>query len=550
MIRLKEIDTEYNLTLNKINGELLSEINNKCLKSISKSITNIDKIELSIPKYILDDNFKRVINPLFTQIKHERLVNLNNKESYVIRNIGGLDSEYKEVTVESREVILKKMDLKFEDIGFRLTSSDEENDIYNLNDYMFQETGWKFGHIDNKVKFQSDGTTEKMRWQESVEGYWYDYLTKTIAEQFECIVVFDSYNKLVNLYDVDEFGGGLKLCLSNDNYMKSLEKQSSSSDIVTRLRLEGNEGLSIVEGNPSGVDYIENYSYFIDNEEMSPALIQALAKFKEMVDKRTVTWNELLTAKNEKNKVLLDKKMEMFQLISDIKYHESLKRAYETSGDTEKMAQAMTEITKLRDKEVILDKEINGLEDEIELLQSSINEIVILCQKPTATDDNGNLIFSEALLNELKDYTYTDTFSDDAYLEIEDLVTVGERVLNISCKPTSSWNIGVTDFTSRIIDNGFRQHFKGVLQLGDIISLIDEDGREDLVFLTEFSKGVKEQTLDLTLSNKKVDRDDLLRVTDIFTDAKKSARLLKSKRYLLVQQQKNRINLGYNKGGN
>ncbi|MGL4801857.1 MAG: hypothetical protein ACRC18_06300 [Cetobacterium sp.] len=550
MIRLKEIDSEYNLTLHKMNGLLLSEIDSKYMNSISKAIVDVDKIELSIPKYVYNSEFKRVINPIYNYSKHERLINLNDKETYVIRNISGLDGDYKNITAESREVILKKMDLKFEDIGFRLTSSDEDKDIYNLNDYMYEETGWKFGHIDNKVKFQSDGTTEKMRWQESVDGYWYDYLTKTVAEQFECIVIFDSYNKLVNLYDVDEFGGGIKLCLSNDNYMQSLEDQSSSSDIVTRLRLEGNEGLSIKEGNPSGVDYIENYSYFMDNEEMSPELIQALITFNEMVKKRTITWNELIAAKNEKQKTLLDKKVEMLQLISEIKYQESLKKAYETSGDTEKMVIAMAEITKLRDKEVLLDNEITALDDEIDMLQSSIDEIVLLCQKPTATDDDGNLIFNEELLDELKNYTYTDTFSDDAYLEIEDLVSVGERVLDMNCKPTSTWNVGVTDFTSRIIDNNFRQHFKGVLQLGDIIILENEDKYEEFVFLTGYTKSVNDKDLKLTLCNKKVDRNDLLRVSDIFTDAKKAAKLLKSKRYLLVQQEKNRINLNYNKGGN
>lgn len=549
MIRLKEIESSYNLTLNSMNGSLLCDINTNYLNSISKSITDIDKIELSIPKYVYDNNFKKVYNTLYLNIKHERLITVNDKEVYIIRNITDVDGEYKKVVAESREVILKKIDLKFEDIGLMLNSSDEENDIYSLNEYMYEETGWKFGNIDNKVKFQEDGTTPKMRWQESVEGYWYDYLTNTVAEQFECIVIFDTYNKLVNLYDIDSFGGGVKICLSNDNYVRSLEQQTSSSDIVTRLRLVGNEGITINDTNPSNVDYLENYSYFIENQEMSNELINALDKFNEVVNIRAVEWNRLIDFKNEKSKVLLDKKMDMLELISNIKYYESLKVAYEASNDIDNMALAMSELTKLRDKEVLFDIDITSLEDEIELLDNSINEIIVLCQKPTATDMDGNLIFNEVLLNELKDFTYTDTFSDDSYLDINDLVSVGRRILEIKCKPTSTWDIDVVDFTSRIIDNNFRQHFNGILQLGDIIILEDSDGNEEFVFLVGYSKDFKSSDMSLVLSNKKVDRNDLLRISDLFTDAKKTAKLLNSKRYLFVKQEKNRINLDYSKGG-
>ena len=549
MIRLKELENIHELTLNKMDGTVLAVIDIGDLNSISKSITDVDKIDLTIPKYVMSNDFKKVLNPLYMLVRHERLITVNGKEVYIIRSINNVSGNYKNITAESREVILKKIDLKFEDIGLMLNSSEEENGIYSLNDYMYEETGWRFGHIDTKVEFQEDGTTSKMRWQESIEGYWYEYLTNTVAEQFECIVIFDTYNKLVNLYDIDSFGGGVKICLSNDNYVRSLEQQTSSSDIVTRLRLVGNEGITINDTNPSNVDYLENYSYFIENQEMSNELINALDKFNEVVNIRAVEWNRLIDFKNEKSKVLLDKKMDMLELISNIKYYESLKVAYEASNDIDNMALAMSELTKLRDKEVLFDIDITSLEDEIELLDNSINEIIVLCQKPTATDMDGNPIFNEVLLNELKDFTYTDTFSDDSYLDINDLVSVGRRILEIKCKPTSTWDIDVVDFTSRIIDNNFRQHFNGILQLGDIIILEDSDGNEEFVFLVGYSKDFKSSDMSLILSNKKVDRNDLLRISDLFTDAKKTAKLLNSKRYLFVKQEKNRINLDYSKGG-
>ena len=67
-----------------------------------------------------------------------------------------------------------------------------------------------------------------------------------IATQFECYPIFDSYNKLINLYDETELGENLELILSYDNYLKSNEKTTDTDEIVTRLTLVGNEELSII----------------------------------------------------------------------------------------------------------------------------------------------------------------------------------------------------------------------------------------------------------------------------------------------------------------
>lgn len=551
-IKIKQLDSNFKVELLKPNDEFIAEINPLYLETITKSIVNTDKIGLTIPKYILNEDFKRIKNPIYSLIKHKRIININEKESYVIEEISKEDEKYLKVNAESRETNLKRINLKFEDIGFRLTSSDEENDIYNLNDYMYNETGWKFGYIDDKVKYQTDMKTEKMRWQESVDGYWHDYITTKLAEQFECVVVFDSYNKLINLYYIDNFGGDIKLYLSYDNYMKSLKTQSSSFDIITRLRLIGNEGISLVDWSPTGVDYLENYSYFIDNEDMSKELINALNIYKKMVDERTVEWKKLLDMKREELSKLDDKKMEMLQITANIKALKNMKKveSSQENPSEEILAKYNSEITKLRDEEKITDIAIEDIEKQIEMFESSINEIRILCAKKTATDENGELIFNEKLLNELKNYIFVDSFSDDSYLEMDEMVNIGKRKLEIACKPTMSWDIDITDFTKRIIDNNFRQHFKGSLSLGDIILLWDSDNeRETAVFLTEFTKDIKNGELKLTLSNKKVDRSDLIGITNILTDAKETSRLLKSKRYLLINQEKNRMNIPYIKGG-
>lgn len=81
-----------------------------------------------------------------------------------------------------------------------------------------------------------------------------------------------------------------------------MEKTFNSSDIVTRLILEGNEEECIVEeANPTGLNYIENYSYFIENEDMSKELIRALKLFEVLTPKRMEKWKEYVNLKAQKN---------------------------------------------------------------------------------------------------------------------------------------------------------------------------------------------------------------------------------------------------------
>ena len=101
-----------------------------------------------------------------------------------------------------------------------------------FNDYMYKEIGWRIGHIDDTVRYMENGEP-KVRMQEDTDTSFYSFITETIAEQFCCVPIFDRKNKLVNLYDIDSFGDEVKLVLSKDNYLKSLEKTSNSSDIIT-----------------------------------------------------------------------------------------------------------------------------------------------------------------------------------------------------------------------------------------------------------------------------------------------------------------------------
>ena len=557
-IFLDKLNRNFKLELCKVNKTVICSIPKSCLVSLTRSLNDVDSMELTIDKYVSGLNGKKVLNPLWNEVKEERLICLNDSEYFVIKVNSFKSSENTlSITAHSLEYKLGKIDITLEDIAFYLMSSDEENYIYNLNDYMYSETGWKFGYIDDSVRYDiSDKTrTDKLRVFASVDKRWYDFLTDDISEAFNCLVVFDTYNKIVLLYDVNTVAENIQIYLSNDNYIKSLERSSSTEDIVTRMYLVGNEEMDIISSVVTGYPYIENYSYFIENKEMSNELISNLNKYSEMVAIRQVTWEELVNLKYEKLEVSTIKKNELFAIFEEIRALKSIKEAYASNGDTQNEVLVMAQITQKLDQQTALEFEIKNLEDEINNLQGSIDNINILCKRETATDENGNLIFTQKTLDELKEFIYCETYSNDSFLDVKDLISAGERELNLSCFPSVDYTLDVKNFMSRIMEKSFRLQWQGDIGLGDIVILYDEDlNKEVFLYLTDYVQKPNEDednSLEITLSNKKYKDKNIRTIADKLKEGSTAMKSLKRKSYVFNNVKYNRINITKDQiGGN
>lgn len=589
---INEIKDSYRILLHKVNEEPIGELLFSTLDSIKNSMNEVGQIELTVNKYYISQIGKVKKKYLhYDDIKNERMISLDGS-FYVIKDIKeDTKNDVKTVTAYSKEKKLEKISISIEDLGFYLQGSDEENNIYSLDNYMYDETGWRFGHIDDIVKYNDfsehllideisydeslgslsvDGNydstegnlqlnvqnkTPKMRWQESVNTSWLDYLSKTISTQFDCYVHFDNKNQLVDLYDMSSFGENLNLALSYDNYIKSLEKSSSSSDLVTKLVLIGNEEECVIEDyTVTGTNYIEDYSYYIDNEEMSRELINALNKYNEMTAQRSVTWKTLRENKIQLEGDLTNKKNEELNKLSMIKV---LKENYSfysgkmgtdedvTGTYTQLASETADQIQAYENQSKDLYNAIQDLELQIDLTEKAIKEINILCQKKTATDENGNVIFGtdDRLLNELKKFISSETFSDDSYYDAEEMIMSGGKKLDILSKPTRTWDIDVEDFTRRLVSNNFRQQWKGTLGLGDIIYLLNRDGSEEFIYFVGYEKNYRSKSLSLTLSDKKESEEVVRYINDWLKTVKANDKLLNKNRRILNIVKSNRINI-------
>ena len=556
-MRIRGVKDSYTLILCKMNGQRMGMIPYSSVDSIKRGINSVSELTFSVHKYYGEENLR---NPLYDELKTERFIELDEDECYVIKNISEVNESLKSITAYSREKKLFKNMAEFEDITLTLKTPYTDIDgCFSLDELLYDATGWHIGYVSPSVLYKSNETVldnitgeveitltteEKLRYQESVSTNWYDYINTDIAEQFECYPVFDSYNKVVNLYSDDELGEKIpQLMLSYDNYLKSIECEDDTDEIITRLNLTGNEDLTISEVNPSGETFVENFSYFIESREMSDALINALNVYYEIVKVRAIQWDNLRQEKLEKEMTMTERKNELLVVYSNIK---SLEFAIGQSSDKAFNAQQQEILVELNDRRVLLEAEINELNTNINDLDNSIYNINQLCKKKYATDNNGILIFNETLLNELKEFVYQDTYSNDAITDGLTLMRIGKRKVSQQCYPKKSWSVDSINFVERLIDNEFRQHWIGELGLGDMIVLKGNETIET-IYLIGYTQNFKEKTIQLELSNKKEENEFSLSIGERLTKGMEAYDIVKRSRSTINKVNKNRVGLKYDK---
>ena len=556
-ITIDEIKNNYIVKLHKANETVISEIPFSFINNLKHDLCDVESITLTVNKYYISDLYKEKVEYLlYDEFINERMISLDDK-LFVIKNITENDkTKVKEITAYGKQKKLEKNYISVADVGFYIMDKDEENDIYSLNEYMYEETGWKFGHVDNSIRYKDENEENpipRMRWQEDVETDWYDYLNNVLSKQFNCITVFNNDTNLVDLYHIDGFGDDIKILLSYDNYLKELERTSNTSDIVTKLKLVGNEDKCIIEDkNPTGLNYIENYDYFKTTGDMSDELISALDTYDEVVKERTITWRELNNNIIQWESQLTLKKNEEYITIEMYRSKRTMLDYYLSKVNTEADVNGTyadlannlsSELEELKVRKEALYLEVQKLEQDIALAKDSVRQINILCRKPTATDNDGNLIFNQELLDELKKFIFSDTFSDDSFYDAEEMLEVGIKQLEDKSKPTKEWSIDVNDFTERLITPN-RGQWNGKLGLGDIIGLYDiETDTYEYVYFVGYDKNFKDKSLSLTLSNKKGNDNAMKTVKDLIKLGKILDKQYSKNKRLVNDLKYNRINM-------
>lgn len=213
------------------------------------------------------------------------------------------DNEYKEITAVALESELSQTYLT--SFGSMGTDDDEQGGLdryclYSLTDqehsilHIFLQTnpGWSIYYVDPEI------SKEYRNFQEdSVSSY--SFLTDTVSDVYECIFIFDSFNKTISAYKLENLGKDTGITLQYRNLIKSIKKSSSEDDVKTVLTVCGgnddrtNTTLGIIEVNIGGSNQIYDFSHYYPM--MSDKLKNALIAYKKKCADNEAAYQEKLS---------------------------------------------------------------------------------------------------------------------------------------------------------------------------------------------------------------------------------------------------------------
>lgn len=534
-VELKNIDTQADIILCRANKTELGYLSTSKITSLDVSITQTDALSIEVPFYILDRFSKKtIINPFYYDVVEERLIKLNN-DYFVIKEVNEIDGDtkYKSLSCSSLESKLSKSEVRIEATSLQMHSDDDSDEgVLNL---LEKDTGWKAGYIDPSIKFEKiDGVTvAKYRWFESITTDWLNFLNNDVAKAFNCVLQYDTTNMTVNVYNANTLGTNRGLYLSKNNYIKSKEKKGDTNSIATRLRCFGKDEIDISTVSLTGLNYIEDYSYFIELGDVSDELQIALSKYNQIVVEANSLWKETNTKYLQDISLASSLSYEIRSLEAEIEVLENMKKAYLEQEDTDnanKIDILLSEAKqKLKDAQATYDATKLEIEKNTKLLSQLSSQL----DKTKTVDENGELVFTPKLLDELNCFVYWDTFTDTAYDSPEKLLEGGLREMALRCKPNSTYEIDSINFLEQLLDVN-RKTWKEGVYLGDMLILQDTDSKtEEMLFFVGYTLNFKDNSLKIRISNKKSDISSTVAISNLLTNSKNVKKALESKMYLL-----------------
>ena len=284
-------------------------------------------------------------------------------------------------------------------------------------------------------------------------------MLERIEEAFECIIEFDTYNQIVNIYDKDSFGEDTGIVINYENAIKEINKSQKVGDIVTRLYVNS-PNVSIAEENPLGTEYVEDYSYFMENGIMSNDLIQALKHYNEVLEAKNTEFLGYKVTKNSVNQLLIKRQSELTALQEKYKVENAILSAYIKENNTDKQS-AQSEVVSNLEKEITdMLATIQNLTNQSDDLLAKMTQIGIDIKKENVSY-NGQKIFNQDLLDELEDYVIESSITNDYYTLAYTLYQHALEVIKDMNLLYIDFTMTTYDFLNRIVvPDEWNQHIK------------------------------------------------------------------------------------------
>lgn len=149
----------------------------------------------------------------------------------------------------------------------------------------------------------------------------YDFLTGDLADELNCLVWVDSYDRSISIYDLENscpkcghraenetvcskcrttmtrgYGEYFNVPVSNDNLSDSITVTTKDDEVKNTFRIQGGDDVinaAIRAVNPNGTEYINRFAAF-QTEDMSKELIDQINAYQELYESKRKPYKEIM----------------------------------------------------------------------------------------------------------------------------------------------------------------------------------------------------------------------------------------------------------------
>ena len=295
--------------------------------SIKLSATDLDEISFDVYKYVDDKK-----NPVWDDLIDLRLIDVKGYGQFEISvDYSDKEQTIKTITAKSLETELGQLYLdEFhvnDDDATTMIMTDYNKDdfdadgnfiptvFYNKDDSKHslldrvladKAPHWSIGHVPEYIAVDKENEPElssKFQRIFTVDGTTiYDFLTGDVAKECNVIFTFDTYNRIINCYNLEDYtwvsedgkrtitinaiGNDTGIFIDKRKLAKEITITSKSDEVKNALKVKaGDDVISdyVRAANLNGSNMIYNFAKF-QLDDMPKGLVNYLEKYQEMMD--------------------------------------------------------------------------------------------------------------------------------------------------------------------------------------------------------------------------------------------------------------------------
>jgi len=408
------------LMLKTPDGRAITTISNYYGLDTIFRFNDVSEVTFSVPAF-----YEGIPNNGYEEIHGLRLVEVEPFGDFIlvnpeISNEGG-KKEIKVCKAYSLEYAFnkKKIDIAAGTYNFYNPIDNTDTIMQIIVDLM---PDWSIGEIDRKL-------IGRWRTFDNIDDNLYSFMMNTLQESFNCLFLFDTFNKKINVMEANRSTYKLPIYLSYNNLIKNVKITELSDEIVTALSGYGSgDDVDIRTVNPNGTNTIYNLDYFISNGDLPDALAAKWVTYDDSLEVYRQIFSNLSVLETQKinERELANAK----RIVLETEY-DNLNTTYLTAQTNKDVnADYDYEIAVLRSsllaKEVELNiqiKHIEMLDTDIAEIEKKITEITNVCKIES--------YFTKEEIKILSQYFIHDSIVDDTFVIPEYSSAILESTSNV-----------------------------------------------------------------------------------------------------------------------